>query len=160
VLVGAIGTYLAKTSTTTAPPTDAPHDRRAADRPVATPAADPAPQPANVSLNDGGIGKLFRAGQSDAFVEAAGVVARILPDDTEGSEHQRFIVRLSTGQTIQIAHNTDLAPRVPVKEGDTVRFRGEYEFTEKGGVIHWTHHNPNPQGRKYGWIDHNGKRYE
>lgn len=101
----------------------------------------------------------FANGQSDLVVEAAGRVIKVLPDDHDGDRHQRFILKTSRGQTVLIAHNIDLAPRVPVREGDTVRFKGEYEWSEQGGVIHWTHHDP--QGwREGGWIEHAGKTYE
>lgn len=89
-----------------------------------------------------------------------GVVAKVLPDDTQGSRHQRFIVRMSSGQTVLIAHNIDLAPRVEgLSAGDTVSFAGEYEPNDKGGVVHWTHHDPS--GRHVaGWIKHQGHTYQ
>ena len=98
--------------------------------------------------------------QSNLPVEGSGVVVKILPDDLQGSRHQRFILRLSSGQTVLIVHNIDLAPRVPaLREGDRVEFRGEYEWNSKGGVIHWTHHDPN--GRHVpGWLKYNGKTYQ
>ncbi|MFK7959048.1 MAG: DUF3465 domain-containing protein [Phycisphaerales bacterium] len=100
--------------------------------------------------------------QSDVFVaSAAGRVTRLLADDLEGSKHQKFLVRLPNNLTVLISHNIDLAPRVPVAEGDTVRFRGEYEYNDRGGVVHWTHHNPNRNPRKPGgWIEVGGKRYQ
>ncbi len=93
-------------------------------------------------------------------IEGGGVVAKVLPDDNKGSRHQRFIVRLSTGDTILIAHNIDLAPRVaPLDAGDTVTFSGEYVWNPQGGVVHWTHHDP--QGRHVdGWIRRNGKTFQ
>ncbi len=93
-------------------------------------------------------------------VSATGTVIRVLPDDNEGSRHQRFILRLGTGQTLLVAHNIDLAPRVPsLREGDTVSFYGEYEPNAQGGVIHWTHHDP--AGRHTaGWLEHAGRRYQ
>lgn len=100
--------------------------------------------------------------QSDVFIaSAAGRVTRLLADDLEGSKHQKFLVRLPNNVTVLISHNIDLAPRVPVAEGDTVRFRGEYEYNDRGGVVHWTHHNPNRNPRKPGgWIEVGGKRYQ
>ncbi|WP_240920013.1 DUF3465 domain-containing protein [Paraglaciecola sp. 20A4] len=42
-------------------------------------------------------------------VQVNGTVVR---DDNSGSQHQEFILKLSSGQTILIAHNIDLAPRI------------------------------------------------
>ena len=108
---------------------------------------------------DGGIGELFRAEQSDAIVTAYATVKKVLPDDNDGSRHQKLIVTLSTGHTVLIAHNIDLAERVPCDQGSVIRFRGEYEWSNQGGVVHWTHHDP--AGRHQpGWIEHEGVRYE
>ncbi|HXQ73121.1 MAG TPA: DUF3465 domain-containing protein [Pyrinomonadaceae bacterium] len=84
----------------------------------------------------------------------------LLPDDQKGSRHQRFIVKLASGQTLLIAHNIDIAPRISgLAVGDSVRFYGEYVWNEKGGTIHWTHHDP--RGRHVaGWVVHNGKTYQ
>jgi hypothetical protein len=99
----------------------------------------------------------WRSGQQ---VRSQGKVIRILSDDNDGSRHQRFILKLSSGRTLLIAHNIDLAPRVEsLRDGDTVAFYGQYESNDKGGVIHWTHHDP--QGRHVaGWLEHNGRRYQ
>lgn len=109
---------------------------------------------------DAKLGKAFRDRRSDLQVRGGGVVVKVLPDDTRGSQHQRFLLELTSGQTLLVAHNIDLAPRIPgLREGDRVGFYGEYEWTEKGGVIHWTHHDPG--GRHIdGWLEHQGRRYE
>lgn len=98
--------------------------------------------------------------QSNIQVKGEGIVTKILRDDLRGSRHQRFIVKLSTGQKLLIAHNIDLAPRIErLQTGDVVAFHGEYEWNAKGGVIHWTHHAPN--GRHIGgWLKHNGITYQ
>lgn len=96
---------------------------------------------------------------SDVQVTGRGEVARILPDDNEGSRHQRFILRLSNGQTLLVAHNIDLAPRIAgLRVGDEVEFNGEYVWNRQGGVLHWTHHDP--RGRhEAGWLKHDGRTY-
>ena len=59
-----------------------------------------------------------------------------------------------------MAHNIDLAPKIKgLKKGDTVGFNGEYEWTEQGGVIHWTHHDP-AKHHVDGWLEHQGQRYQ
>lgn len=93
-------------------------------------------------------------------VRGAGVVIRVLPDDDVGIRHQRFILRTASGQTLLVAHNIDLAPRIDgLRVGDRVEFLGEYEWNPKGGVIHWTHRDP--QGRHQGgWLEYDGRGYE
>ena len=102
--------------------------------------------------------RAFAERASGVELEIAGVVDRVLSDDLEGSRHQRFIVRLASGHTVLVAHNIDLAERVPLRRGDVVEARGDYEWNERGGVVHWTHHDP--QGRRTGgWIRHGGREY-
>ncbi len=99
----------------------------------------------------GQVTEAFQGRQSDVVVETAGRVERVLADDRDGSRHQRFVVRVDGQMTVLVAHNIDLAPRVPVVVGDSVELRGEYEWNAQGGVIHWTHHDPNGR-RPGGWI--------
>jgi hypothetical protein len=110
--------------------------------------------------DDGPIGRAFKNRASNVRVEGEGTVTRILPDDLEGRRHQRFIVRLASGQTLLLTHNIDIAPRIDeLMEGDSVRFKGEYVWNEEGGIIHWTHHDP--QGRHVaGWVKHKGKTFK
>ena len=102
----------------------------------------------------------FKNKKSDIFVEGSGVVKKLLADDNKGSRHQKFLVTISDEQTLLFAHNIDLAPRLDaLAVGDALSFRGEYVYNPKGGVMHWTHHDPQG-GNKVGWIKHNGKVYE
>ena len=97
---------------------------------------------------------------SDLIVEGVGRVERLLSDDLEGSRHQRFILRLGSGQSILVSHNIDVAPRInALRVGDQVRFRGEYEWNDQGGLVHWTHDDPK-DWHADGWLEHNGLRYD
>ncbi len=106
------------------------------------------------------INEAYKSQRSDIQVKGNGTVIRILKDDNQGSRHQKFILKISSGQTILIAHNIDLAPRInSISKGDSVQFYGEYEWNNKGGVVHWTHRDPN--GKHIGgWLKHNGKVYQ
>lgn len=102
----------------------------------------------------------FNNKKSGLQVQGEGIVSKLLADDNEGSRHQRFILTLSSGQTILIAHNIDLASRISgLQSGDSVAFNGVYEWNAKGGVVHWTHHDP--AGRHVaGWLRHQGQTYQ
>ena len=109
---------------------------------------------------DDPLGHAFKSRASNVQVEGEGVVIRVLPDDLKVPRHQRFVVRLASGQTLLVTHNIDIAPRIDgLKEGDSVRFNGEYVWSAEGGVIHWTHHDP--EGRHVaGWVKYNGKTFK
>ena len=117
-------------------------------------------QSGNAAASDAILAEAFQNRSENLQVSGSGTVARLLPDDTRGSRHQRFTLRLASGQTLLVAHNIDLAPRVPdLAEGDSVEFFGEYEWNERGGVIHWTHHDP--RGNHIaGWLKHRGQTYQ
>ncbi|HFG2027649.1 TPA: DUF3465 domain-containing protein [Vibrio cholerae] len=116
----------------------------------------------SVSLyaNDAVLQQAYQSQQSDLQVQGLGQVVKVLPDDNDGSRHQKFILKLNSGQTLLVAHNIDLAPRIPnLKVGDSVEFYGEYEWNKKGGVLHWTHKDPQNRHAR-GWLKHNDQVYE
>jgi hypothetical protein len=110
-------------------------------------------------VTDAGIERVIQSRAGHTWVETGGSVIRLLPDDREGTAHQRFILRLASGRTVLVAHNIDLARRVPVQVGDAVRLRGRYEWNDKGGVVHWTHRDPG-NSKVGGWIEFNTARYQ
>ncbi|MGH8605662.1 MAG: DUF3465 domain-containing protein [Gammaproteobacteria bacterium] len=113
-----------------------------------------------VNKYDAIIANAFANHESNLQVSGQGVVIKLLPDDNRGSRHQKFIIKLASGQTLLIAHNIDLAPRInSLREGDSVQFNGEYEWNEKGGVLHWTHRDPNGS-HPAGWLRHQGQTYQ
>ena len=102
----------------------------------------------------------FAGWKSGSQVTGEGTVTKLLPDDNEGSRHQRFILTLPSGQTLLVTHNIDLAPRIAsLRPGDSVAFNGVYEWNAKGGLIHWTHRDPSGRHQP-GWLRHAGKTYQ
>lgn len=108
------------------------------------------------SISNKKLETLIKKRQSNEIITLDVKVINVLSDDNQGDRHQRMIVK--TGKnTLLIAHNIDIAPRVPVKKGDMIKVRGEYEWNDKGGVVHWTHRSTSNHAE--GWIIHNNKKY-
>ena len=98
--------------------------------------------------------------QSNFQIRGEGVVLKVLRDDLKGSRHQKFILKGEAGQTVLVAHNIDLAPRIDgLKKGDRVEYFGEYEWNSRGGIIHWTHKDPKGYHAS-GWLKYNGRTYQ
>lgn len=106
------------------------------------------------------LAKAYAERARGRMITARGTVARLLPDDREGSPHQRFVVRTASGLTVLVSHNLDLAQRLEgLRVGDAISLYGEYEWNDQGGVMHWTHNDPDGQ-HVTGYIDWNGRRYQ
>ena len=88
------------------------------------------------------MSKTFNKRDTGSWIEVTGFVKRLLSDDNDGSRHQRFILDIGGRRTLLIAHNIDLAKRVPLGMGDRVVIRGMYEWNDLGGLVHWTHDDP------------------
>ncbi len=106
------------------------------------------------------IEQAYRQQHSNVQIVGEGRVVKLLADDNRGSRHQKFILRLPSGLTLLVAHNIDLADKIDgLKLGDEVAFSGEYEWSEKGGTLHWTHHDP-AERHAGGWLKHAGRLYQ
>jgi uncharacterized protein DUF3465 len=107
-----------------------------------------------------GVERAFADHASGVEVTAQGAVTRVLADDTGPSgTHQRFIMQMSgSTQTLLIDNNVDIGKRVPVASGDAVVVHGEYVWNDQGGLIHFTHHDPQ-HTHEDGWIEAKGVRY-
>jgi hypothetical protein len=93
------------------------------------------------------------------WLETEGKVIKLLKDDLKGNPHQKFLIKLAPDITLLVAHNTALAQRAPLQQGDTIKIRARYEWNNRGGVLHWTHHDP--KGKKEGgWLYADGKYYK
>ncbi len=139
-----------------------PRTESTPDEHAARPYSDTVPYEERTSIgsSSAAIQSAFESRRRNMQVQGDGVVYKILSDDLEGSRHQRFLLRTDTGLSLLIAHNIDLAPRINgIRVGDTVSFYGVYEYNDKGGVVHWTHHDPG--GRHVGgWLKHGGSIYQ
>lgn len=74
--------------------------------------------------------------------------------------HERFIVRLGdVGMTVLVEHNLSLARRVPVATGQPVVVHGEYIWNAEGGLLHFTHRDPDHR-HEDGYVLYGGTRYD
>lgn len=127
------------------------------DPPSSAGAGSPAP---TLSATGDAAREAFDSRASGRMLRVDGRVQRLLADDRDGSPHQRFIIVTDSGQTLLVAHNIALAPRLDgIAQGDRVQVHGEYEWNAQGGVMHWTHHDPNGN-HEAGYIEWKGRRYQ
>ncbi len=109
--------------------------------------------------NDSEIVKVVSAQKGAYYVQGSGMVVKtVLPDDTQGAQHQKFIVTLSNGQNMMAVYNSDMCERVPVKVGDVVAMGGQFIWTDRGALLHWLHRDPR-KNRPDGYVYLNGKYY-
>jgi hypothetical protein len=87
--------------------------------------------------------------------------ATVLNDPVESGGHERFQVKTSTGETIEIDHNTSLAPSVPAHAGDTLIIHGELYIDPGPKVgVHCTHAHTSSGCPNPGWIEFAQNFYE
>jgi hypothetical protein len=94
------------------------------------------------------------------FIEAQNLqVTDLLPDDTNGSPHQKFVVKVTQNSLVTIISNLDMCPHVPVRKGDLVAVGGQFIPTGRNaGIIHWTHRDPKHK-RTDGYIQLGSQTY-
>ena len=112
-----------------------------------------------ISADDQVLLTAFQNKESNLQVNGKGTATVLLENDTSGTQHQKFIIKLASGQTLLVSHNIDLAPKInSLKIGDAIEFYGEYEWNDEGGLIHWTHIDPSGEHID-GWLFHDGLFY-
>jgi hypothetical protein len=130
------------------------------DAPTASLSATQTFEAFKTSPADRRLERAFRLGLTEFKIRCVGKVIRKLTDDDTGIRHQRFIIELSTGQTLLIVHNIDLSKRIKrLNIGDKVVVKGEYIWNSQGGLMHLTHRDPDGVGF-HGYIRHRGKLYQ
>jgi hypothetical protein len=87
--------------------------------------------------------------------------AAMLNDPVESGGHERFQVKASTGEVLEIDHNTSLAPSVPAHAGDMLVIHGQL-YIDPGPKIgvHCTHAHTSSGCPNPGWIEFAQNYYE
>jgi hypothetical protein len=92
--------------------------------------------------DDGVVCRAYAHGQSRVEVIADGNVVRLLGTHVGPSgPHEGFLLRLRRGcaLTVRVESSIDFTGPIPLRAGDAVVVKGEYEYDAFGGVIHFTH---------------------
>ena len=105
------------------------------------------------------VEQAFHDRRSEFMTEVSGTVIRVLTIDPKDASAQKFVMRLENGQSLLVIHDRVAAGEVPVSIGDAVTVRGEYAWSETGGSVKDTQHDPSIE-RRHGWVEHKGKRYQ
>ena len=82
-------------------------------------------------------------------------------DPVQSGDHERFEVRASTGEMLEVDHNTSLAQYVPVHRGDGLVIHGEL-YIDPGPRygVHCTHAHTSSGCPNPGWIEYKDNYYE
>lgn len=84
-------------------------------------------------------------------------IVKNLPEDKFGIRHQKWLVQSPSGQVLLFVHNLELCPPLTLQKNDLIHLAGEFKWTDKGGLIHWTHYDPQKK-RQTGYIEYGGIR--
>jgi hypothetical protein len=87
--------------------------------------------------------------------------ASVLNDPVESGGHERFEVKATTGERLEIDHNTTLAPYVPAHTGDQLVIHGQL-YIDPGPRfgVHCTHAHTSSGCPNPGWIELAQNYYE
>jgi hypothetical protein len=87
--------------------------------------------------------------------------ATVLADPVESGGHERFEVKATTGEMLEVDHNTSLAPSVPIHAGDAVIIHGQL-YIDPGPRfgVHCTHAHTSGGCPSPGWIEYANNYYE
>ena len=87
--------------------------------------------------------------------------ALVLDNPVEAGGHERFVVRASTGERLEVDHNTTLARYVPVHSGTAVVIHGRLYIDPGPRLgVHCTHAVTSSGCPNPGWIMFAGSYYE
>ena len=79
--------------------------------------------------------------------------ATVLDAPVESGGHERFNVRTTTGETLEVDHNTSLAAYVPINVGDALVIHGQLYIDPGPRIgVHCTHAQTSSGCPESGWI--------
>jgi len=110
------------------------------------------------TADDQGLHQDIQNGSSGAEVTFD---ATMLSDPVASGDHEVFEVTARTGETLQVDHNTSLAPWVPAHHGESVIIHGQL-YIDPGPRygVHCTHAHTSGGCPDPGWIEYGGNYYE
>lgn len=83
--------------------------------------------------------KAFAQHFRDIFISTHGTITEIMPDDTTGIPHQRFLIKTESNHSLLIIYNIENNTRLKIAVGDYIHVEGTYVWNKYGGIIHETH---------------------
>jgi hypothetical protein len=87
--------------------------------------------------------------------------ATVIDNPVESGGHERFEVKTTTGEMLEIDHNTDLAGYVPIHKGDHLVVHGQLYIDPGPHVgVHCTHASTSSGCPNPGWIMFGSTYYE
>jgi hypothetical protein len=87
--------------------------------------------------------------------------ATVTSDPVDAGGHERFEVKVPSGEMLEVDHNTTLAQPVPVHSGDKIIIHGKL-YIDPGPRygVHCTHSHTSSGCPVPGWIELNNNYYE
>ena len=108
--------------------------------------------------DDQGLHQDIASGTTGAEVTFDATVSN---DPVESGGHERFEVKLTTGEVLEIDHNTTLAPSVPIHAGDQLIIHGQLYIDPGPRIgVHCTHAHTSSGCPNPGWIEFAQNFYE
>ena len=87
--------------------------------------------------------------------------ATVVNDPVESGGHERFEVKATTGEMLEIDHNTSLAPVVPAHAGDSLVIHGQLYIDPGPRLgVHCTHAHTSSGCPSPGWVEYANNYYE
>ena len=110
------------------------------------------------SADDQGLHQDIQSNSSGAEVTFD---ATVVSDPVTSGDHERFEVKTTTGEMLEVDHNISLAQPVPVHNGDSIIIHGELYIDPGPRVgVHCTHAHTSSGCPNPGWIEFANTYYE